>query len=149
MKVRYENGIEYQYELTGNNAEHNNTFVRPFEALTEGAEMEQGIYSMQFHLFENSDELTASKNLTGFIKTCKTDVIYDGNNEIFDEYTYKQYKLLSGTICNSSIKDPEIFTSRKIKARFGHSCSDCIRKHWTVKSYTTRIQKKIRYPYFG
>ena len=96
MKVKYQNGIEYKYDLTGNNAEHNNTFVKPFEVLTDGAEMEQGIYSMQFHLFENGDESTSSKNLTGYIKTCKTDVIYDVNNDIFDEYSYKQYKLLSG-----------------------------------------------------
>ena len=58
--------------------------------------MEQGIYSIQFHLFENGDESTASKNLTDFVKTCKTDFIYDETYDIFDEYTYKAYKLLSG-----------------------------------------------------
>ena len=58
--------------------------------------MEQGIYSVQFHLFENGNESTASKNLTGFVKTCKTEFIYDETYDIFDEYTYKAYKLLSG-----------------------------------------------------
>ena len=69
---------------------------KPFEIVTEGAEMEQGIYSIQFHLFENGDESTASKNLTDFVKTCQTDFIYDETYDIFNEYTYKAYKLLSG-----------------------------------------------------
>ena len=64
--------------------------------MTEGAEMEQGIYRIQFHLFENGDESTASKNLTDFVKTCRTDFIYDETYDIFNEYTYKAYKLLSG-----------------------------------------------------
>lgn len=58
--------------------------------------MEQGIYRIQFHLFENGDESTASKNLTDFVKTCRTDFIYDETYDIFNEYTYKAYKLLSG-----------------------------------------------------
>ena len=58
--------------------------------------MEQGIYRIQFHLFENGDESTASKNLTDFVKTCSTDFIYDETYDIFNEYTYKAYKLLSG-----------------------------------------------------
>ena len=69
---------------------------KPFEIVTEGAEMEQGIYSIEFHLFENGNETTSSKNLTGFLKTCRTDFIYDEAYDIFDEYTYKAYKLLSG-----------------------------------------------------
>ena len=116
LLVKYRNGEEYDYDFSGNNEDHNYTFAKkgslnqngareleldrnqwkPFEIVTEGAEMEQGIYSIQFHLFENGDESTASKNLTDFVKSCKTDFIYDETYDIFDEYTYKAYKLLSG-----------------------------------------------------
>ena len=72
--------------------------IQPYDIVTDGAEMEQGIYSIQFHLFENGDDSIDSKNLDGFVKTCKTDFIYDETYDIYDEYTYKAYKLLSGSI---------------------------------------------------
>lgn len=80
--------------FSGNGPTKNSTVVEPFNVVTQGAEMEQGIYKIVFDLFRNGDMDQTGKNLTDFVMTCETDYIFDQD----DSESEAEFLLLPGSI---------------------------------------------------
>ena len=65
--------------------------------ITEGAEMEQGIYKIRFDLFMSGNHESDSKDLEGLVISCETEFIYD-EKSILTETDQYSFGLLPGLI---------------------------------------------------
>lgn len=63
--------------------------------ITEGAEMEQGIYKIRFDLFVNGNHESDSKDLEGQVTSCETEFIYDEKSVLTETDQYS-FRLLPG-----------------------------------------------------
>ena len=68
----------------------------PYDVITEGAEMEQGIYKIRFDLFANGNHQSDSKDLQRLVTSCETDFIYDEKSNLTETDQYS-YRLLPGS----------------------------------------------------
>ena len=82
-------------EFSGNQFK-NSTVLSPYDVITEGAEMEQGIYKIRFDLFVNGNHESDSKDLEGLVTSCETDFIYDEKSNL-TETDQHSYRLLPGS----------------------------------------------------
>ena len=59
--------------------------------ITEGAEMEQGIYKIRFDLFVSGNHESDSKDLEGLVTSCETEFIYDEKSVLTetDQYSFR------------------------------------------------------------
>ena len=63
--------------------------------ITEGAEMEQGIYKIRFDLYMSGNHESDSKDLEGVVTSCETEFIYD-EKSILSETDQYSFRLLPG-----------------------------------------------------
>ena len=63
--------------------------------ITEGAEMEQGIYKIRFDLFVSGNHESDSKDLEGLVTSCETEFIYDEKSVLTETDQYS-FRLLPG-----------------------------------------------------
>ena len=69
--------------------------LSPYHVITEGAEMEQGIYKIRFDLFVNGNHDSDSKDLEGQVTSCETEFIYDEKSVLTETDQYS-FRLLPG-----------------------------------------------------
>ena len=67
--------------------------------ITEGAEMEQGIYKIRFDLFVSGNHESDSKDLEGLVTSCETEFIYDEKSVLTETDQYS-FRLLPGNTFN-------------------------------------------------
>ena len=67
--------------------------------ITEGAEMEQGIYKIRFDLFVSGNHESDSKDLEGLVTSCETEFIYD-EKSVLSETDQYSFRLLPGYTLN-------------------------------------------------
>ena len=72
--------------------------------ITEGAEMEQGIYKIRFDLFVSGNHESDSKDLEGLVTSCETEFIYDEKSVLTETDQYS-FRLLPG-------KTPKFYHTR-------------------------------------
>ena len=65
--------------------------------ITEGAEMEQGIYKIRFDLFASGNHESDSKDLEGLVTSCETEFIYDEKSVLTETDQYS-FRLLPGKL---------------------------------------------------
>lgn len=86
--------VKSKIEFSGNQFK-NSTVLSPYHVITEGAEMEQGIYKIRFDLFVNGNHESDSKDLEGQVTSCETEFIYDEKSVLTETDQYS-FRLLPG-----------------------------------------------------
>ena len=98
--------LKSKIEFSGNQFK-NSTVLSPYHVITEGAEMEQGIYKIRFDLFVSGNHESDSKDLEGLVTSCETEFIYDEKSVLTETDQYS-FRLLPGnTFNNGSITEQD------------------------------------------